>query len=87
MSSSAISIAAVLWRLRKRLHDGALFFAYIVMFAMLRFLLFFARGDVPVVAWGLKNGHLTALAILFVALPWFITVARRPPSRRHAVVR
>ena len=77
-------IAAVLLRLRGRLPDGGLFLAYLVLFALLRFGLFFVRGDVPVVAWGLKNGHLTALAILSVALPLFAAVLRRQCLRPPA---
>lgn len=69
-----LAIAAVLLRLRKRVPEGALFLLYLVLFGVLRFLLFFVRGDVPVVAAGLKNGQWMALAILAVSLPW---LARR----------
>lgn len=64
-----LAIAGVLLSLRGRLPRGALFLTYLVLFGVLRFVLFFARGDVPVVAWGLKNGHWTALIILLVAAP------------------
>lgn len=64
-----LAIAAVLFRLRGRLPDGALFLTYLVLFSVLRFFLFFVRGNVPFVAFGQKNGQLTAAAILAVALP------------------
>jgi phosphatidylglycerol---prolipoprotein diacylglyceryl transferase len=62
-------IAGILFKLRGKLPDGALFTTYLVLFGTLRFFLFFARGDVPEVALGMKNGQLTALAILAVAVP------------------
>ncbi len=60
-------IALLLFKLRGRLNDGRLFLFYLIVFSAFRFVLFFVRGNVPVVLWGLKNGQLTALAILFVA--------------------
>lgn len=62
-------IAGVLLRLRGRLRDGSLFLMYLVLFSVLRFFLFFVRGNVPVVALGLKNGQWTALAILALTIP------------------
>lgn len=62
-------IAGMLLKLRGRLPDGGLFLVYLVLFSVLRFFLFFGRGDVPTVALGLTNGHWTALALLMVALP------------------
>ncbi|MGH9629761.1 MAG: prolipoprotein diacylglyceryl transferase [Bryobacteraceae bacterium] len=70
-------IAFGLLRLREKLPEGALFLTYLIAFAILRFGLFFLRGDVPVVALGLKNGHWTALAILAVALISYTAVASR----------
>lgn len=74
-------IAAILFGLRGRLPKGALFPAYLIMFAALRFFLFFMRGDVPVVALDLKNGQMTALAILAVAVPIFVWLLAS--GRRH----
>ena len=48
-----LAIAAILLRLRHRLPHGALFLTYLMMFSVLRFALFFVRGDVPTVALGL----------------------------------
>lgn len=65
-------IAAILIKLRKKLPSGALFLTYLTLFAVLRFFLFFVRGDVPVVGLGLKNAQWTALVILAVSLPVLI---------------
>jgi len=62
-------IAAILIKLRPRLPEGATFLLYLVLFGAFRFVLFFVRGNVPVVALGLKNAQWTALAILAVATP------------------
>lgn len=72
-----LAIAGVLLRLRGRLPDGGLFLLYLILFSSLRFGLFFLRGDVPQVALGLTNGHLTALAILVVATTLFVRMTRR----------
>ena len=65
-------IAVILIALRKKLPAGALFLTYLTLFAVLRFFLFFVRGDVPIVGLGLKNGQWTGLVILAVALPILI---------------
>lgn len=65
-------IAAILIRLRKKIPPGALFPTYLTLFAVLRFFLFFVRGDVPVVALSLRNAQWTALVILAVSLPMLV---------------
>lgn len=67
-----IVIATILLKLRRRLSEGGLFMLYLVLFSALRFVVFFVRGNVPVVALGLKNGQWTAIAILVVALSAFL---------------
>ena len=67
-----LMIAALLFRLRGKLPDGGLFLLYLMLFSAFRFALFFVRGNVPVVALGLKNGQWTAIAILMVAAPMFL---------------
>lgn len=62
-------IAAVLIKLRHKLPEGAAFFFYLVLFSLLRFFLFFVRGNVPEVLLGLKNGQWTALLSLAIAVP------------------
>lgn len=80
-----LAIAGILLTLRDRLPRGALFLTYLVLFSVLRFLLFFARGDVPVVALGLKNGHWTALIILLVATPMlFMQLSRKGRTSQPA---
>jgi phosphatidylglycerol:prolipoprotein diacylglycerol transferase len=76
-------IAAVLLRLRRRvtMPEGTLFLIYLVLFSVLRFFLFFVRGNVPVVALGLKNAQWTALAILAVAIPALLVLSAK---RRHS---
>jgi phosphatidylglycerol:prolipoprotein diacylglycerol transferase len=65
-------IAGILLKLRGRVPDGALFLMYLILFSVLRFFLFFGRGNVDPVAFGLKNAQLTAVAILAVAVPFFV---------------
>lgn len=76
-------IAAILIRLRPRLPAGATFLLYLVLFAAFRFVLFFVRGNVPIVAFGLKNAQLTALAILMIAVP-LLYVRLRPTNQLRA---
>lgn len=76
-------IAGLLLKLRGKLPDGALFILYLAQFAVLRFFLFFVRGDVPVVAWGFKNAQWTALAILLVAVPALLALMRRPRAQTN----
>lgn len=77
-------IAALLLHVRGRLRRGGLFLLYLVLFSILRFGLFFYRGDVPVIALGLKNAQWTALAILAVAVPlfWFLPSSDSPIEKR-----
>jgi phosphatidylglycerol:prolipoprotein diacylglycerol transferase len=74
-------IAALLVRLRDQVGRGGLFLIYLVAFATLRFFVFFVRGNVPVVALGLKNAQLTALAILMLTVPIAIRWLKAPPFR------
>lgn len=64
-------IAVILLRLRRRvaMPDGTLFLIYPILFSVLRFFLFFVRGNVQPVAFGLKNAQWTALILLAVTLP------------------
>lgn len=78
-------IAGVLIKLRGKLPAGGLFLAYLILFSILRFFLFFVRGSVAPVALGLKNAQWTALAILLVAVPVFIaSMVRNRPKERTA---
>lgn len=73
-------IAWALLKLRGKLPDGMLFLLYLLLFSVLRVLVFFVRGNVPVVAFGLKNAQWTALAILTAVIPalvWRFRLARK----------
>lgn len=70
-------IAAVVIKLRGKLPDGGLFLLYLILFSVLRFFVFFVRGSVDPVAFGLKNAQLTALVILAVAAPLLIVKLTR----------
>lgn len=61
-------IAAILVRLRGKMQPGSLLLLYLIAFSVLRFFVFFLRGNVEPVALGLKNGQLTALAILVASV-------------------
>ena len=74
-------IAGILIRFRDKLSKGGLFLSYLILFSTLRFFIFFVRGSVDPVAFGLKNAQLTALAILVVALPVLIRTIRE--NRRN----
>jgi len=75
-----MAIAGVLIKIRYRLPEGATFFVYLVLFSVLRFFLFFVRGNVPEVLFALKNAQLTALVVLAVALPALIVRCFRRPA-------
>ncbi len=74
-----LMIAMLLMKYRKQTPAGGLFVVYLILFSILRFALFFLRGDVPRVALGLTNGHWTAIAILIASLVamWRLAVIRR----------
>lgn len=74
-------LAGILIKLRGKLPKGGLFLTYLILFSTLRFFIFFVRGSVDPVAFGLKNAQLTALAILLVAFPILIRTIKE--SRRN----
>ena len=74
-------IAGILIKFKRKLPDGGLFLLYLLLFSVLRFFIFFVRGSVDPVAFGLKNAQLTAVAILMVVLPLLIRTLRE--SRRN----
>jgi len=65
-------IAGILIKMRGKIPDGGLFLVYLILFSILRFFVFFVRGSVEPVMFGLKNAQLTAIAILMVAVPLLI---------------
>lgn len=71
-------IAYALLRMRGRVPEGTLFLAYLILFSVLRFFVFFFRGNVEAVALGLKNGQLTAVVILVPAAIGLWRLIRAP---------
>ena len=78
-----VVIAGILLKLRGKLSDGGLFLLYLILFSVLRFFLFFIRGDVPIVGLGLKNGQWTALVIVVVALLLLMSISLRNWRSTH----
>ena len=70
-------IAGILIKLRGKLPKGGLFLSYLILFSTLRFFIFFVRGSVAPVAFGLKNAQLTALAILAIAIPMLTNILKQ----------
>lgn len=75
-----LGIFAVLWQLRQRnWPDGLLFLVYLTLYSLERFLLAFA-SSYQIVAFGLTQSQLVAIAVLAAALPLaFWTLRARPP--------
>ena len=79
-------IAFVLIRWRRKLPDGMAFWSYLVSFSILRFFVFFVRGNVRPVLFGLKNGQVTALFLLAIALPCLLASLLRLRRTREGHV-
>jgi len=70
-------VLATIWLLRGRLKpQGSLFFLYLCLYAAGDFGLRFFRVNEPFFM-GLQQGQVVSLAILVVAVPWFIIKMRR----------
>jgi len=70
-------VLATIWLLRGRLKpQGSLFFLYLCLYAAGDFGLRFFRVNEPFLM-GLHQGQVVSLAILVVAVPWFIIRMRR----------
>jgi phosphatidylglycerol:prolipoprotein diacylglycerol transferase len=77
-------IAAILVRLRAKLRPGSLLRLYLVLFSVLRFFVFFLRGNVGPIGVGLKNGQWTARAILIAAVVGTIPPQMRARGRKSS---
>jgi phosphatidylglycerol:prolipoprotein diacylglycerol transferase len=64
-----VLLGMVLLRYRSKLADGIVFWLYLVGFSVMRFFVFFVRGNVSPVLFGLKNAQITGLVILAISLP------------------
>ena len=70
-----LCILGVLLYLRhRRVPPGILGLTYLVLYPVSQLVLFIWRTDseTPVIFWGLKQAQLTALAVLFIAVPVFV---------------
>ena len=80
-------VFAVVWLMRDRIKpQGSLFFLYLCLYAAGDFGLRFLRINEPFLL-GLQQGQVISLAILVVAIPWFLirirkfrSLATHPPS-------
>jgi phosphatidylglycerol:prolipoprotein diacylglycerol transferase len=70
---SNIILFAILWTLRNKLKPGVLFFIYVVSYSISQIIVFFWRDNV-VVAFGLKQAQLTAIAVIIAAVIAFFAV-------------
>ena len=69
---SNIILFGILWWLRDKFKPGVLFFIYVVGYSIFQIILFFRRDNV-IIALGLKQAQLTALAVIVAAaivFPW-----------------
>ena len=72
-----LTIFALLWHLRKRrLPDGALFVIYLGLYSIERFVLGFT-SSYRIIAWGLTQSQIVAIAGFVIALPLLVFLQRR----------
>jgi phosphatidylglycerol:prolipoprotein diacylglycerol transferase len=77
-----ILLFAILWTLRKKVKPGLLFFYYIIGYSISQIIVFIWR-DNEVLFLGMKQGQLTAIAVMIVAIGGFIVI--RAGQRKSAV--
>jgi phosphatidylglycerol:prolipoprotein diacylglycerol transferase len=63
--------------LRRHVRDGVLAIVYIALYAVSQLVIFQWRESEPVVALGLKQAQLTALAVLLIGVPLLVLLRRR----------
>ncbi len=73
-----VGIFAVLWRLRRRksLPDGVLFFAYLILYSAIRFVITF-WSSYRITAFGLNQSQIISLIALAVGVPALVNLLRR----------
>ena len=74
-----VVLFAFLWRMRNRVQTGMLFFLYVIGYSLGQIVIFVWR-DNEVVALGLKQAQLTAIAVIVAAIAAFLWFRRR---RQH----
>jgi phosphatidylglycerol:prolipoprotein diacylglycerol transferase len=70
-----LCILGVLLYLRRRgVPAGVLGLAYLILYPVSQLIVFYWRTDseTPAILWGLKQGQLTSLAVLFIVVPIFV---------------
>lgn len=65
--AAALVMFAILWRLSGTLRPGRLFAAYLVFYAILRFLVEFVRAKTDFVAFGLTTSQIASLVLVVIA--------------------
>ncbi len=71
-----VLIFVLLWRLRRSVRPGMLFFTYIFAYSLGQLVVFFWREN-EVVAFGLKQAQLTAIVVIVLAAAVFVWFMRR----------
>ena len=70
----------VMWVLRRHARPGTAIIAYIAVYAVSQFAVFFIRSTEPVIGLGLKQAQWTALAMFFLVVPALVLLRRRFPD-------
>jgi len=82
-----ILIGVVLWQLlRRRVPDGVMAIAYVALYAVSQFGIFFLRNSEPPIFLGLKQAQWTAIGMLVIGVPLLIAAWRRWRPGPAAVV-
>ncbi len=73
-----VAIFLVLRYLQRRPHQkGEVFYSYLFLYSLVRFLIEFLRADNPVVIWNLTLFQLLSIAVFFIALANLISLKTR----------
>jgi phosphatidylglycerol:prolipoprotein diacylglycerol transferase len=78
--ASLVIFVIILLVLRLNPPPGTAVLTYLVAYPVSQLLLFYLRSTEPVVAFGLKQAQLTALAVLVVGVPALLLLRRRYPD-------
>lgn len=79
--TALVLFGLVMFLVSRRPPDGTLIIAYVAAYAVSQFLLFYLRATEPVLAFGLKQAQLTAVAMLVLVVPLMILLRLRFPDR------
>jgi phosphatidylglycerol---prolipoprotein diacylglyceryl transferase len=73
-----IVIGLILWMLlRRRVQVGVMAIAYVALYAVSQFAIFFLRGSEPAIFLGLKQAQWTAIGMLVLGVPLLVMAWRR----------